>query len=486
MAAYYRQLTSFVVMNYSFRMLRQLVFVAGFVSVACTVSAQQAWFIFIQSENKQPFYARMDEKIYSSTAIGYITLAQLKDSTYKIVIGFPKNQYGEETFAIPVGKKDHGYQLRRNGGQEWVLYNWQTQNTIRPIRATQNQQLVGERKKDDGFANLMAAVVNDSSVLYTTVLKKAEPKETAPAVATITTTIDTAELKKDIAAVDSVEKPVTKEVVDEPESDTIVQQATALTEQEKDTIKTATSPDTVRVTIETNLADAKKDSVKQEKKPTVTKLQEQTKNGEKKLVFLDSGSIKPDTVTVIIPTEKPAEQPEKEEKVVVTPPVNKDTVIASISTDSSRPKAVMNTPIGTIDSAKTAGTTNKEQPKNDSAIVVSKPILTPGVKQSFATVNSDCTAFASDQDIDKLRVKMLAEKQISNRIFIAYKVFKVKCVTTRQVHALSELIDTDENRYKFFETAWPYVSDTAQFRQLVDVFTDDFFKTRFKTLVRMQ
>jgi hypothetical protein len=101
-------------------------------------------------------------------------------------------------------------------------------------------------------------------------------------------------------------------------------------------------------------------------------------------------------------------------------------------------------------------------------------------------VNSDCSKFASDNDVDKLRIKMMNEKDAGNRIFVAHKAFKNMCFATRQIKALSELFPTDELRFRFFETAWPFVSDTSQFKNLEETLTDSFFITRFRTLLRRQ
>jgi Domain of unknown function (DUF4476) len=444
-AAYYGQMSSFVHMDISYRNLKRLAFAVGLQLVTCSTMAQQAWFIFIQSENKQPFYARINDRIYSSSSIGYLTLSDLRDSTYAIAIGFAGNQYREETFSIPLGGKDHGYQLKKTGAQDWVLYNWQNQRTVHPAVTSKDNQQLGERKKDDGFAGLMAAVVNDSSVLYTSVIKKPAPKETdTPAV-----TMDSGwVVKKQVAVIDSVEKatPIIKDTISNKKSEALVRNDTSAGN-------------------ETSTA-AHKDSVE---KPAISKLKEETRNGNKRMVFLDASFAKADTITIIIPAEKKP----------VTPPVSRKDSVSTV-VEVPRPKAVMNQPVITKDTIQAVTVT--ENKKTDTAVNKAKPAQEK--TSSVVVANSDCRNFATEHDVDKLRVKMLTEKEPSNRIFQAFKVFKTKCFTTKQVHALSELFDTDENRYKFFETAWPFVSDTAQFKQLADVFTDDFFRSRFRTLIR--
>jgi hypothetical protein len=98
-------------------------------------------------------------------------------------------------------------------------------------------------------------------------------------------------------------------------------------------------------------------------------------------------------------------------------------------------------------------------------------------------VNSDCRNFASDQDLDKLRLAMLDQDGAERRIAAALKVFRTKCFSTRQIRALSELFNTDDGRYRFFEAAYPYVSDTDHYPDLLAFFTDPYYIQRFKTLV---
>src|SRR5215472_2678533 len=48
----------------------------------------QDYFVFIGSDNRQPFYVRIDSQLYSSSPEGHLLLAPLKDSDYTMTIGF--------------------------------------------------------------------------------------------------------------------------------------------------------------------------------------------------------------------------------------------------------------------------------------------------------------------------------------------------------------------------------------------------------------
>ena len=96
-------------------------------------------------------------------------------------------------------------------------------------------------------------------------------------------------------------------------------------------------------------------------------------------------------------------------------------------------------------------------------------------------INSDCHNFATDYDIDRLRVKMLEATKDEDRIVIARKVFKTKCFYTNQLRALSEVFTTDAAKYRFFEAAWPYAGD-EHFHELSVLLTDPLYIGKFRTM----
>src|SRR5688500_15580091 len=125
------QMSSFVNMMVSW--LRRCIAVTAVMFFLVTgVRAQQEYFIFLQSEHQQPFYARIGEKIYSSSAAGHLVLSGLKDSTYSVFIGFPKNQFPEMEYVVPVSRKDHGFQLKDMGDQGYALFNFLTLQLLKP------------------------------------------------------------------------------------------------------------------------------------------------------------------------------------------------------------------------------------------------------------------------------------------------------------------------------------------------------------------
>ncbi len=120
------------------------------------VAAQQNYFVYLQTDNKQPFYVKMNDKLLSSSASGYLVIPKLTEGNYPITVGFPKDQWPSQSFNLQIDKTDVGYILKNFNEKGWGLYNIQTmeitmngvQNKIKPL------------KDDDAFANTISGVTN--------------------------------------------------------------------------------------------------------------------------------------------------------------------------------------------------------------------------------------------------------------------------------------------------------------------------------------
>src|SRR5258708_24665063 len=144
--------------------------------------AQQEYFVLIQADNNQPFYARMEGKLFSSSAQGHLILSQLKEGSYGITIGFPKQLFPEQQFSVSIHKKDLEFQLKDLGGKGWGLFNPRTLELKMPDekKEVEPQNHLGGVKKDDAFSRLMAGVVSDTAVMYNTYAMEATVKEKPP------------------------------------------------------------------------------------------------------------------------------------------------------------------------------------------------------------------------------------------------------------------------------------------------------------------
>ena len=140
--------------------------------LACTsVFAQQHFFLYIQTENKQPFYIKMNNKVYSSSATGYIVVPKLLPDTYQMTVGFNKDVYPEQQFLCIVDK-DAGYLLKNYGEKGWGFLNLQNGEIV----------MSGGVKKpgddEDAFTKTLSQVVNTPDLKSEE--KKEVKKETQP------------------------------------------------------------------------------------------------------------------------------------------------------------------------------------------------------------------------------------------------------------------------------------------------------------------
>ncbi len=144
-----------------------------------TVFAQQNHFIYIQSDNQQAFYVKLNKKILSSSANGYLIIPKLREGAYDLAIGFPKNEWPEQNVTCSVETTDAGYLLKNFGEKGWGLFNFQTMNLL----MADSKPRTDSSKLNDAFANTLSSVVNDPGIVKTetktedTVTQLTEKKE---------------------------------------------------------------------------------------------------------------------------------------------------------------------------------------------------------------------------------------------------------------------------------------------------------------------
>jgi hypothetical protein len=496
----YGQMSRFATMNNPYRSMKRMALAVGVLFNGFAASAQQAWFIFIQSDNQQPFYIQMGEKIYSSSAAGYLLLHSLKDSTYNLLIGFPQNQFPEQQFAVNINKKDQGYQLKKASARQWELYNWQTEQALKPVAGKKSSSpLYGERKVNDHFADLMAAVVNDTAVLYTSVVKKepdsnnnTQTKPDSVKAIAVNTKEKAAPVLEDSGRIIQP-LPERKAVVAASDSNVAAKTAKRVTDSANQIIAAAKPIDTSKQVVKTVIADTLQEKVAAIKKPAdpvkrnepvepgIVKLKERQENDSLTLTFLDNHAAGADTVQVIIALAKERVQPQPSEPVKPEP-VKKDSIVTATDTPVIKKT---DTVISKKDTALAVMPKLPEKKPDTTTIAVTTELATEPAKKALAMVNSDCRNFATDNDIDKLRVRMLLESTAGDRMVAAQKLYKTHCLSAKQIKALSELFMTDETKYRFLELSYPHVSDTDNFKKLYDLLTDETLKAKFRTLVRM-
>ncbi len=442
-----------------------------------SAKAQKVYFIYLQSESQQGFYARMGEKIYNSSPAGYLILSNLRDSTYTIHIGLQGSQAPDQPFIITVNRKDQGYLLKNFGEKGWGLFNLQSMAVLMPLEAPPSGILhvKMEKRESNAFTDLLAKASDDSTIKERPVIVKKEEKKVEEPGETVVKTEeakpDSLTAKKDTAGTVKTgvkeniseekrevipsekkkEEPAYTLPADKKQPDSIKIEIKEIIPPEKNVLmKTDTIAGNKQPAVEeiTALPGKKQDSITSGKlepvqteevyKKSIVRLYSESSTTEGiGLTFLDDyGNGKTDTIKILIPKEAkkmvPAETKAEEKKFLDIIPAD------SVKQETAKPVVVTN----------------------------------------------NCTQAATEDDFFKLRKKMAGENGDENMIAEAKKVFRTKCFSTQQIRNLGALFLTDEGRYKFFDAAYSFVSDAGNFPSLQSELKEEYYINRFKAMLR--
>lgn len=408
---------------------------------AFSVSAQEKHFVYVQTENSQPFYVRLNNKLISSSPAGYIILPNLNEGDYKLVVGFPKNEFREESFQVSIDKKNQGFLLKDFGEKGWGLFNMQSLALLvgsRPGAEIATTTSAGIEK--DPFSQMLASVVKDSSIL-----EKHEAVVTATGV--------------------TPEKGLSGETSDVVAGSISIKKVLSTKDQDGMQMiyvdENGDRKDTVRIFI-----PAEKDLVVKTADPVV-------KTAEKEEVKQKSPPVDLSQLTIT-----PTVIPDSDTVTLVN-----DTIRIYKESAGNKP-AETNEPAARPGNGQTATPVvtmrDNDKPKEDgskAAIIILPRVVTS------SSVNSDCKEFAKDDDFLRLRKKMAAENSIDAMIRVARKVFHTKCFSTEQIRNLSYLFLSDEGKYRFFDAAYAFTSDSDQYQLLAAQLTDPYYIKRFNAML---
>jgi hypothetical protein len=427
--------------------------------------SQRLYFIYLQSEPEQPFFAKMSDKTYSSSALGYLILSRLRDSSYNFSIGFPENKWPEQKFTVDVKAKDHGYLLRNFGEKGWGLFDLQTLEVRMALSTATRPKM--EQREVSLFTAILSKAANDPSLRESPVAIKMEEKSVAVQSAVLKEEIkpmkeppvikkdETSIVKQDQPSFEkkdeaSVEKPDQPPVVKQDEPSIVKQDQPPITQKDESSIvKREQTPEIIKEEPLEKIGDTKTVPAAEYKRSVVTKRSESSTTEGFGLTFIDeyADGVK-DTISIIIPNPKMTlteidEQPTEERKFL---------------------------DVGTNETVK----------KNESQTKTVKI----GTSPPKTIAKNNCSSVASENDFLKLRKKMAAERSDDGMVAEAKKYFKLKCFTVLQVKNLSALFLNDFGKYKFFDAAYTYVSDQDNFSSLSAELKDQYFLYRFKTILR--
>lgn len=131
-----------------------------FISIICLflffcikMNAQQPHFVYLQTDNNQPFYVLLKGKNYSSSSIGYVILPKLENGNYLIKVGFAKNDMPEQDYLLEINDHDQGYLIKNFGEKGSGIFNLQSLaiqysgESGRQLDAVANAQRETEKQK---------------------------------------------------------------------------------------------------------------------------------------------------------------------------------------------------------------------------------------------------------------------------------------------------------------------------------------------------
>jgi hypothetical protein len=352
-----------VLMKHTFN-LRQSLFGFLFFMLATVANAQKKHFIYIQAEDKQPFYVMLNNKNYSSTMSGYLVIPKLKNGRYFFTAGFPKDLYPEQKFTCVVEDKDLGYSFKRFGDKGWGLFDY---ISFKTIMANPSDWEKDKAIYDTVKLNTDEAFVSDAlkPVVSNVPAKKAED---------ISPQID----KPAATAKSSMDNPAATKPVD------------------------AGLNQSINVTVPSTSATGRLH---------IAKTYERSNSQGIDQVYVDYMPNRNDTIAIFIPyTSQDAQNEQKSE-------TGSDTIKHNVIGNSNQ-------------------------------------------------YNRSCVHLATDDDYAKIRRQMSYETTDDKMIASARRSFKNKCITTEQVKNLGLLFLSEQNRYKFFVSAKPFIYDVFNYPSL--------------------
>ncbi len=412
-------------------------FVLGICSQAFT---QKIYFAYIQSESGQPFFVRMNDKVYSSTGSGYLILSRLKDSIHTIYLGFPGQTVNEEKFTIPITHQDRGYLLKNFGDKGWGLFDLQSLEIRMSAKDAAQAKTVPEENVSP-FTEILSKAADDPSLKEKAVVPVEEKKPVAVV----------PEPKKEETPVPVIQVETPAPVIKEPVTEKIIpveiRQASEQVQQKKEEEK-----------VDTAITERPVPVIDQNKpveyKPTqVTRLAESDSNEGHEMVFIDKAADgKSDTIRLVIPTKKPVVPPVTEEK-------KEEKKFLDITTDPAK---------------------EKEQ----AAPVMKDEVKTEPANPVAVVPKNECKNTAGEDDFLKLRRKMVAADNDDDMVIEARKYFKTTCFTVYQIRNLGNLFLSDEGKYKLFDAAYPYASDSHNFISLKLELKEGYWIRRFEAMLK--
>ncbi len=153
----------------SFLLKFQVIFFILLMNSICVVA--QTWrFIYLQTENKEEFYVKLDKKVLNASPAGYLIIPKLSENTYQLTIGFYEAGLPEISTSVKIKDVNMGF-LLKNSDKGWAIFNLQT---MQPLAIKKEFPSGREEKAGpnvDEFTRILAEVVGEPSIAWAPVAK---------------------------------------------------------------------------------------------------------------------------------------------------------------------------------------------------------------------------------------------------------------------------------------------------------------------------
>lgn len=419
--------------------MRKICFVIMLTVCFFNMQAQRQYFIYLQSETKQPFFVKLNNSKINSSSYGYLIIPKLADSTYQIGIGQQNDQSFTYNFEIKLNQKDHGYLIKNMGEKGLGLFDQQSLALLMPVNSKVSKEVSSPNPENNSksFSDILSKASNDPALKEKTANPVAEKKNETE----IST--EKKETKQENMVVQPAEK---KEAVSNPvrqQNEAIISDSLLKADENAKPVLPVVN------NVESNDAGDYKKTV------IVRKSESSTTQGFG-LVYLDQyANGNTDTIKLLIPNAPKVFQ-------------------SNTPSNQQEDKKFIELKSDTIQ--------KKESEKIQDA---QKVVAAEKVNTALETKGiNNCVAVAADQDFFSLRKQMAAAEGNEQMINVASAFFKKSCFTTVQIKNLSFLFLDDEGKYRFFDQAYTHVVDVENFKTLQSEIKDEYYLNRFKAMLR--
>jgi len=130
-----------------------------------SAKAQPNYYIYIESEENQPFYVKYQNQVFSSSETGYLIMSNVSTGAYDLIIGFPKNEWPTEKFTMQISGKDRGWMIKKNQSFFFELMDLVTGEILKPIADTEYMEMktaIAAAPKEISFEEALVQATGDS------------------------------------------------------------------------------------------------------------------------------------------------------------------------------------------------------------------------------------------------------------------------------------------------------------------------------------